>query len=111
MNENQDAGSFIRTVKRIQGPVGQIPGSRPVSATALGLKNDFQDCSCGHGPLVVFPNPEPPGLDIEISEFAGIPDRIVIHPEASLVKRGYQGTELTFGSAKDRGFEDPLFLG
>jgi hypothetical protein len=111
MDEEPDTDFFIRLVKGIQGSIGPIPGAGPVSAAPLGCKDDFQDCSCGHSPLVVFPDPEPPGLDIEIREFAGIPDRIVIHPESSLVKRGDQGPELTFGAPKDRGLEDPLFLG
>jgi hypothetical protein len=111
MDEDPDAGPFLRLIQGIQGSIGRIPGSGPVSAAPLGLKNGFKDSSCGHGPPVLFPDPEPPGVNVEISEFTGIPDRIVVHPEPSLVKGGDQGPELAFWPSKDRGLEDPLFRG
>jgi hypothetical protein len=50
-------------------------------------------------------------LDIEVGYLPGIPDRVVVNPEGSPVKRGHIGAEFALGSAEDRGPDKPLFGG
>jgi hypothetical protein len=111
MNAYPLAAGFVRAVQSVQGLIRQSQGFGPVSAAAVRGKHSLDQGTCGSSPLIAFPNPRAPGLNVEINDFPGIPDRIMVNPQGSLMKGRYMGPELAFRSSKNRCFEYALFRG